>query len=490
MDSLNDKLRANSGYFQSVLDSIDDYAIFTTDKKGNITTWNAGASNVLGYSEDEIIGQNTAIFFTKADLKKSADKVEQNTALTKGSAIDERYHVHKDGSEFWSIGKAFPLYDNQNNHIGFTKVMRNINSTRLAEEQLQQATKYSNSIIETASQPIVVFNEDLTISSANDAFYKLFKLNKKRFLKRPIYYAAHGLFNSAELAQLLELVGKSGKTLDNHEFEYEWPSLGKKFFLINARKLKQPQNNSPLIMFSIEDITERRSLEQQKDDFISIASHEIKTPITVIKAYAQLLKKRSESVKDDFLATTAEKVNTKSEKLMSLVNYLLDTTQLASGEWIIRKSLFNLSDLLVESIDELKLIDKHHFKFKGNIAEEINADRFRISQAINNLLNNACKYSPESSTIVVNLTKNKKGDQITMSVKDEGYGIPKDEQRNLFKRFWRASTARESNMGGIGLGLHITHEIVRQHKGKVWLKSDLNKGSTFYITLPVNADLT
>jgi signal transduction histidine kinase len=263
------------------------------------------------------------------------------------------------------------------------------------------------------------------------------------------------------------------------------PQLAK-FFVINASQLQHRGNSDNLILFSIEDVTERMSLEKQKDDFISIASHEIRTPVTVIKAYAQILQKRAADVSDQFLTVTAGKVNEKADKLMSMVNYLLDTSQLELGELIIRKTHFDIVELINESINELKLIDNHPFFIKGQKAAKVYADRFRISQVINNLLNNASKYSPANGPVTVNIRINMKGSQLTVSVKDEGIGIPKSEQLNLFKRFSRASSATARNISGIGLGLHVSKAIIKQHGGNIWLKSEKDKGAAFYFSLPIS----
>ncbi|SDE96184.1 PAS domain S-box-containing protein [Mucilaginibacter pineti] len=476
----------DSHYHQLILNSIDDYAIFTTDKHGFVSSWNTGAGQVLGYQADEIIGKDSAIFFTTGDLKKSANKKELKNAKRFGSAVDERYHVRKDGSVFWASGKMFPLLDTDGKHLGFTKVMRNLDERKMAEDQLNQLKNYAEAIVSNSRQPILVLTGDLIIYAANDAFYNLFGLHQKAAENSTIAMLGNRMFHIPELANLLEQVRKSGNAVENFELEHDWPSLGKKYFLINASKLKHPVNTSNLILFSVEDVTERKSFEQQKDDFISIASHEIKTPVTVIKSYAQILRKRAMDSGDQFLANTAEKVNEKTDKLMSLVGYLLDTSQLELGELIIKKTIFDLAGLITECVIELKLIDKHTFFVRGKKSVSVFADRVRISQVINNLLNNACKYSPPDKPVTVNIKMNKKLDMVTVSVTDEGIGIPKSEQLNLFKRFWRASSATSRKISGIGLGLHISKAIIGQHGGKIWLKSEKDKGSVFSFSLPTS----
>src|ERR1700712_251638 len=131
-----------SDYYELVLNSIEDYAVFTTDKQGIVNSWNTGSEHLLGYKAKDILGLNTSVFFTEADLKRSADRKELKKAKKDGSALDERYHVRKDKTQFWASGKMFPLYDKAGTHIGFTKVMRNLNERKLAEQQLRQVSDY------------------------------------------------------------------------------------------------------------------------------------------------------------------------------------------------------------------------------------------------------------------------------------------------------------------------------------------------------------
>jgi PAS domain S-box-containing protein len=474
----------DTGYYESLLNSIEDYAVFTTDQQGLVNTWNTGAENLLGYSADEITGKDAAVFFTATDLKRSADKKEMKNAKKQGSAIDERYHVRKGGSQFWASGKMFPLYDAGGKHIGFTKVMPNLDERQRAAEQVNYVKSYAEAIVSNSRHPILVLTNDLRIYAANAAFYQLFGLRKNARQSHSITKIGNGFFNVPKLTRLLDQVMTSGAAIIDFQLEQEWPSIGKKFFVINASRLQHPGDTDLLILFSIEDITERKSLEQQKDDFISIASHEIRTPVTVIKAYAQILQKRAADASDQFQAATAGKVNEKADKLMAMVNYLLDTSQLELGELIIRKTHFDLVELINESVSELKLIDDHNFIVKGQKAVAVFADRFRISQLLNNLLNNASKYSPPDRPVTINVTTKPKADLVTVSVRDQGIGIPKSEQRNLFKRFWRASSATSRNIAGIGLGLHVSKAIITQHDGKIWLKSEKDKGSVFYFSLP------
>ncbi|MCC8410366.1 PAS domain S-box protein [Mucilaginibacter sp. UR6-1] len=134
-DVYNDSyFRMSEGFFRQVLDSLEDYAVFTTDNLGNVNSWNTGAQKVLGYTENEVLGYSASIFFTTEDVARSMPAVELGTALREGRAIDERNHVRKDGSKFWGTGLVFPLYDEAHKHRGFTKIMRNLREEKESRE--------------------------------------------------------------------------------------------------------------------------------------------------------------------------------------------------------------------------------------------------------------------------------------------------------------------------------------------------------------------
>ena len=475
----------DNNFYHNVLESIEDYAVFTTNKEGIITTWNKGAERVLGYTEEEVVQKNCSILFTKTDIESQEPEKELKHALKNGRAIDERFHVKKGGGRFWASGKVFPIYNSANVHIGFTKVMRNLTDRMRAEERITRARRFADGIIAWAAEPIIVLNDDLTVSTANDAFLKSFGITQKKNFNMPLTKFANGYFDKPEFKEITNELKNGLGSVSNCEISQELKNNDKRILLINGWKAS-PDAESTIYLLSVQDVTERRVLEQQKDDFISIASHEIRTPLTVIKATAQILELRFKGFENAEVTKAASKINEKTDKLLTLIKYLLDASQIAVNELVMRPEKFSLNELVTESVNELVLIHPGiALQVKGKIKESIFGDRFRISQVINNLLNNAIKYSPPGEPIIIRISKNRNGDQAIVSVKDSGIGIPKDEQKNLFKRFWRASTAKKRNISGIGLGLHISNQIIKSHNGKLWLISDTNKGSTFTFSVPL-----
>jgi signal transduction histidine kinase len=229
---------------------------------------------------------------------------------------------------------------------------------------------------------------------------------------------------------------------------------------------------------------ETLELMHRKDDFLSIASHELKTPVTSLKAYTQLLQlyfKENPDIKRDLMIS---KMDNQVDKLTSLINDLLDTSKMQHGVLIYHKDLFQLDEVVRKVVDELQLITpSHQIIIERNEPVKLFADRERIEQVLNNLLNNAIKYCPDSKKIIVNLKSN--GPMTICSVKDFGNGISKDQQNKIFERFYRITGNNLHTYPGLGLGLFIAKEIVERHYGKLWAESEVGKGSTFSFGLPI-----
>ncbi|MGN6438208.1 MAG: ATP-binding protein [Agriterribacter sp.] len=232
------------------------------------------------------------------------------------------------------------------------------------------------------------------------------------------------------------------------------------------------------------DVTERKRLEQQKEDFISIASHELKTPMTSIKTYAEVLHETLQKTNNPAAEKMMQKLNVQVDRLIYLIRTLLDTSNLEGGELMLKTEPFELWGLIDEQVQDLQQLSPgHHFITSGAKECMVVADRERIAQVFTNLIFNAIKYSPRGGDIVIEWKKLK--EEVEVSVRDQGIGIPQEAQQKLFTRFFRVKTKEMENYPGMGLGLYITAQIVNRHGGKIWLESAPGKGSTFYFTLPL-----
>ncbi|MEP7252404.1 MAG: PAS domain-containing sensor histidine kinase, partial [Ginsengibacter sp.] len=230
------------------------------------------------------------------------------------------------------------------------------------------------------------------------------------------------------------------------------------------------------------DIDEQKSKEQAKDEFISIASHELKTPITTAKAYVQLLEHNLQ--KDDHADLIfAEKASRSIDKLNHLVGKLLDVSRIQHGQMGYNVNPFDFNKMIRDAVESVQVIDEtHSIEVKGSIKKTIKGDEERLNQVMVNLLTNAIKYSPGTDKVVVTLKQEK--DMIAVSVKDDGTGISKKNLNKIFNRYFREE-GNGSTVKGLGIGLSIAKEIITRHGGKIWAESEPGKGSTFHFTLPI-----
>ena len=230
------------------------------------------------------------------------------------------------------------------------------------------------------------------------------------------------------------------------------------------------------------DITESKIHDQQKDDFISIASHELKTPVTALKAALQLLDKMKHDPMPQMFVKLIEQSNRSMDKISTLIEDLLNLSRMNEGQLSLNKTTFNVAEMLNHCCNHVRAAGKHELVLQGDESINVFADEHRIDQVVVNMVNNAVKYAPASKQIVFNMQK--QGNRVRISVTDFGPGIPEEKRSHLFERYYQTDAAGYQN-SGLGLGLYISAEIIRKHGGEIGVDSELGKGSTFWFELPL-----
>ena len=351
-------------------------------------------------------------------------------------------------------------------------------------EEVTIALDYADAIIRTVRGPLLVLNKDLRIISANEAFYNAFKVAANDTENRLLYDLGNRQWNIPKLKTLLEKILPKSNTLTDYEVVHDFKDIGEKTMLLNARTLQQGPNKTSLILLGIEDITERKQLELQKDEFISIASHELKTPITSVKAYTQILGQRFRKAEDTKSAELVEKMDSQLDKLTALIGDLLDITMIEAGRIQFHESYFDFNELVEETVEELqRTTEKHRIVTELQPSRTVYGDRDRLGQVLTNFMTNAIKYSPYADKIIVSTVVDK--DNVTLSVQDFGMGLSQKDQARVFERFYRVGGSNQNTYPGLGLGLYIASEIIKRHKGRVWVTSKKTKGSTFCFSIPM-----
>lgn len=273
----------------------------------------------------------------------------------------------------------------------------------------------------------------------------------------------------------------SGKPVVGEEMVYERKNGKKVFLRVSSTPIQNSKKHVIAAASIISDITQEKELNRQKDDFLSMASHELKTPITSLKMFIELLVKQKDTVKATYYM---RRISDQADRLKELTNDLLDVSRIQTGKLRFSKEVFNLSEVVRDTIEGLQgTTKKHELILKDGYKETVVGDRYRIYQVLVNLISNAMKYSSQGKKIIVRIKKEK--NTVVVSVQDFGIGIDAEQQERIFDRLYQVTDPHEKTFPGLGLGLYISKEIIERHKGKMWVESEKGKGSTFSFSMPL-----
>ena len=224
-----------------------------------------------------------------------------------------------------------------------------------------------------------------------------------------------------------------------------------------------------------------RKSDIQKSEFIGVISHELKNPLTSVKGYAELIKRQATKKGEQNFADFAMRIDQQIKQVIEMVNDMLDITKIETGRLTYQDEIFNVTNLVKELVGDLQVTtNTHRINFIAKRDKLITGDRYRIGQVITNLISNAIKYAPNTKKVNVSVENKRNG--VVISVQDFGPGIAKENQAKLYNQFFRATHTQSAK--GTGIGLYISFRIVKRHKGKLWVESEIGRGSTFYLWLP------
>jgi signal transduction histidine kinase len=232
------------------------------------------------------------------------------------------------------------------------------------------------------------------------------------------------------------------------------------------------------------DVTNQKLLERQREEFIGIASHELKTPVTSIKGYTQIIREYLVSEDDTEMGLYIERLNKQVDRLSHLITNLLDVTKITGGHLQLQNTVFDMNGLVGQITDEMQGMTSMNIVTDLKAQRQTWGDKERIGQVLTNLVSNAIKYSANSKDIIVRTWSDEQN--ITVSVKDLGIGITEKEREIIFERFFRVRDKETNTIPGIGLGLYISAQIVKRHSGDIWVNSKKGEGSEFCFTIPLN----
>jgi PAS domain S-box-containing protein len=365
----------------------------------------------------------------------------------------------------------------------FTGVVMDITEQYLAAKQVERAEESLRMAVDAAGLGTYFIN-------ATDRIFYPSPTLKEFFGFRPDeevpYEAAINQIHPDYRQKVADMVEAAFTT--GERFDMEYPVIGHHDGNIRwVRGIGTMQHYDGKDFFTgvLHDITERKQDEMRKNDFIGMVSHELKTPLTSLNAIVQVANAKLKTSDDSFLAGAMTKANAQVKRMTTMINGFLNISRLESGKILIEKSDFNINELIGEIAEEMKLsVTSHHINLAQCAPIAVYADRDKINSVVSNLISNAVKYSAKGTTIKISCAVN--GNEITVSVSDEGIGIKPSDAEKIFDRYYRVESSNTRHISGFGIGLYLSAEIVERHGGKIWLKSEPEQGSTFYFSLPLN----
>ncbi len=334
---------------------------------------------------------------------------------------------------------------------------------------------------------LLVEAKDLLVEGNRQVEKILGKKIRTTLVTKPDYLSPHAQKGNQPLpAKEWPIVRaiRKGEIVRGEEMEYLREDKKMLHLRVSAAPIRNKKRQIIAAVSTFDDITEIKEMERRKDDFVNMASHELKTPITSMKLYLDSLQHRIQSFGDERAMKTLLSIKKQTDNLQELVNDLLDVSRIQTGKLRFAKEDFRLDELVQETVDVLQETSAHEIVVTKKSQVMVIADRFRIYQVLTNLITNAIKYSPPEKKIKIRVEK--RDTQAIVSVHDFGIGIAKDQQKKVFERLYQVAEPREKTFPGLGMGLYISKEIIKRHRGQIWVEGEKDKGSIFYFTLPLS----
>lgn len=368
-----------------------------------------------------------------------------------------------------------------------TNITNNLNDLseviRLTQENLEQESKRLNSILSYMTDGVLATNRRGQITMINDMAKKQLGVQKEDVLNKSILELLK-IEDEYELRDLITQIPEL--TIDSQDVNGEYLSLRVRFALVR----RESGFISGLVAV-LHDTTEQEKEERERRLFVSNVSHELRTPLTSVKSYLEALDEGAlyDPVAPDFIKVSLDETN----RMMRMVTDLLHLSRIDNVTSQLDVELINFTAFITFILNRFDKMRSQDDEKKYELVRDypinsvwIEIDTDKMTQVIDNILNNAIKYSPDGGKITVSMKTT--DDQMILSIKDQGLGIPKQDLPKIFDRFYRVDRARSRAQGGTGLGLAIAKEIIKQHNGFIWAKSEYGKGSTFTIVLPYDKD--
>ena len=496
-------LSESTGLYRLLVERVRDYAIFALDTTGHVLSWNEGAQRLKGYRRDEIIERHFSIFYPHEDIASGKPARELEIAIREGRFEEEGWRIRKDGSRFWANVVITTLLDDDDVHVGFAKVTRDLTERRFAEEILRDSEQRFRLLVQSVKDyaifmldprgVVVTWNEGAKAIKG----YEDYEIIGRHF---SAFYSAEDIANGKPAWELREAAAKGSFEDEGWRYRKDGTQLWANVVITAVRN---PAGELIGYAKVTRDLTERRAAQERaiadtrriaeaevanraKSDFLAAMSHELRTPLNAIAGYAELLEMGIGGPVTEQQQGYLARIRGSQQHLLGIISDLLNYSRIEAGQVIYDLNVVPIQSVMDTVLPLLALQSEAKDIALTSEACPIGlaaiADQTKTEQIVLNLLSNAVKFTPEGGRVTVRCSE--EGDRVRISVEDTGPGIPLDKHGTIFEPFVQLGRTRTSQHEGTGLGLAISRDLARAMGGDITIDSTVDVGSTLTLTLP------
>ena len=464
-------------YSEAKLDSLSDLSVdvfLLLDENLNLMNMNDAGQSMFGVSGVEAFGK--CIADVMPDVKKTGVYKKCRRVLKTGESLV----IHQELGDRSLLVKVFKLGN------GLGMIVSDITELKLKEQAIQAAREYAENIINTVNDPLLILDDDLRVTSASRSFYRDFKVTPEETVGQFIYNLGNQQWDIPRLRELLEDILPKHSVVEEFEVEHNFPSIGRRVMLVNGRQVYSRFNVCKYVLLCLEDITERKQIEEQlrRSEKLAVlgqlaggVGHELRNPLGAIKNTAYFLNMVLERPEPE-VKETLEILEKEVASCEHIISSLLEFARQRPPT----KRKIDIADIIQRTLSHIRVPEKVEVVSQLDSAlPPVSADPEQLIQVFDNIVLNAIQAMPEGGKLIIKSSL-PEPEWVAISFTDTGVGIPPEAMKRLFEPLFTTKAK------GIGLGLAIVKALVEGHKGTIEVQSELGKGSTFTVRLPIRGE--